>query len=435
MQIPIPTARSAGEWVTPWDSSALAAIIIRASLVAAHHRRAAFHLLGLGGLKMKTHWYRQIPKADPDGFGLLSFKLRATALMMLRVADEQGRIQLHGMKPGDAIVRLCGASGNERRTVRRTVDELVALGVFAHTAIAPVDALLATNWAASIFPAATLPPMPPLVIHGNRVHATPQGGLAPAPHGGEGVTPDATPMPTESTTDARRVQNGNAISDSVVQPMQPRPAESLGEAATSIVENIIVEKSRRARVTGHTPQGFDGSLTPHREEKRREKERRENSLSSSPSVRDELRDVETVTSIVRRWSRQKEVGRPWGGGSAGAHGLIRGALRHLYDVADAEGVDLEQATRITLIGFQNTERCKSRGFPLRWWAEDPGSFLPRYRQSLVEKSKAKKMEAVKAQAERADELEPDQVMSPEETRIAFDNLLSGLGGSMKMGAA
>ena len=407
MQIPIPTARSAGEWVTPWDSSALAAIIIRASLVAAHHRRAAFHLLGLGGLKMKTHWYRQIPKADPDGFGLLSFKLRATALMMLRVADEQGRIQLHGMKPGDAIVRLCGASGNERRVVRKSVDDLLDRGVFRRME----TEMIVTKWARNIFPDADLPPMIPVA------YPTMDAQRMPAPMITDTCpTLDAQRAHDERTTDAPRVNDGrttaahwkpnfDAQSAAVIPPSEDIPSESLGGEATYI------------------------------EYKKRKEKSREDARESPPSVRDELRDVETVTSIVRRWSRQKEVGRPWGGGSAGAHGLIRGALRHLYDVADAEGVDLEQATRITLIGFQNTERCKSRGFPLRWWAEDPGSFLPRYRQSLVEKSKAKKMEAVKAQAERADELEPDQVMSPEETRIAFDNLLSGLGASMKMGAA
>ena len=105
--------------------------------------------------RTKAHWFVQIPKADPPGFGLLPFRLRATALMMLRVADERGRISLGPMSPAEAVIRLCGASGRERRGIRKSVAELLEARAF----VVEGGSLVVTDWASQMWPDAGLPPM------------------------------------------------------------------------------------------------------------------------------------------------------------------------------------------------------------------------------------------------------------------------------------
>ena len=335
-------------------------------------------------VKRRAHWFVQVPKADPPGFGLLPFRLRATALMMLRVADESGRISLGGMEPGEAVVRLCGAAGRERPWLRSTVERLLEARAF----VVDGASLVATDWASQVWPEATLPPM----------------GIASTseqPQGKRRATTEQSQGNHQSTT-GQSQGNHRAITNkppSNHRANKDKPSESLGASETSIIEednNNTIDIKRGSRG-------------------------------------DDLTDAAVVRSVVERWLAS--IGQPTNLGGFSSQTLINESLGSLRAVAESEGVSLDRATGRTLLGFEADDWAKAHGYPLGAWARRPAKYLPLWRQANEKRERARRLAELESQSEEVSFGTEEERLSAEETSARVEEILGKLGKGFSMGAA
>ena len=324
--------------------------------------------------------------------------------MMLRVADEGGRISLGPMSPAEAVIRLCGASGRERRWLRKNVAELLEARAF----VVEGGSLVVTDWASQMWPDAGLPPF--------TVDAC----------NGQSLTTNRSLIGQSLTTNRSVIDQSNA----------PKPSESLGGSATYIIEeeyknNINILKGGPVRaVTGHTGERLCESVTPQREEKRKEEKTLSPALSRRP---DDLTDAAVVRGVVEQWL--SKIGQPTNLGGFSSQTLINESLGSLRAVAESEGVSLDRATGRTLLGFEEDDWAKAHGYPLGAWARRPAKYLPLWRQVNEKREKARRLAELESQSEEVSFGTEEERLSPEETTARVGEILGNLGNGFSMGAA
>lgn len=72
--------------------------------------------------------FRKLKKEECGAFGQLPFYVRATAAMILKFCDDDGKFVLGGKPFVDAVSRKCGAEPNERRALAAHIEKLIAVG-------------------------------------------------------------------------------------------------------------------------------------------------------------------------------------------------------------------------------------------------------------------------------------------------------------------
>ena len=335
--------------------------------------------------------------------------------MMLRVADEGGRISLGPMSPSEAVVRLCGAAGRERRWLRKNVAELLEARAF----VVEGGSLVVTDWASQMWPDAGLPPFTVDACNGQSL--TTNRSLI-----GQSLTTNRSVIDQSLTTNRSVIDQSNA----------PKPSESLGGSATYIIEeeyknNINILKGGPVRaVTGHTGERLCESVTPQREEKRKEEKTLSPALSRRP---DDLTDAAVVRGVVEQWL--SKIGQPTNLGGFSSQTLINESLGSLRAVAESEGVSLDRATGRTLLGFEEDDWAKAHGYPLGAWARRPAKYLPLWRQANEKRERARRLAELESQSEEVSFGTEEERLSPEETTARVGEILGNLGNGFSMGAA
>jgi hypothetical protein len=76
----------------------------------------------------RRDWYRPLELREEGDFAALPLYVRGLAAMLLKYADDDGRIALLGREPWEAVALRCGATVGDRRMLRKDLPVLVAVG-------------------------------------------------------------------------------------------------------------------------------------------------------------------------------------------------------------------------------------------------------------------------------------------------------------------
>ena len=183
-------------------------------------------------------------------------------------------------------------------------------------------------------------------------------------------------------------------------------------------------------MTGHTGERLCESVTPQREEKRKEEKTLSPALSRRP---DDLTDAAVVRGVVEQWLGK--IGQPTNLGGFSSQTLINESLGSLRAVAESEGVSLDRATGRTLLGFEEDDWAKAHGYPLGAWARRPAKYLPLWRQANEKRERARRLAELESQSEEVSFGTEEERLSPEETTARVGEILGNLGNGFSMGAA